>query len=64
MFKYRVTNKENLTYFYQYAELILIVEPFRSKGVKFGIISLVKKNNVPIHNIASILRKELKIDEK
>jgi hypothetical protein len=64
MFKCRVKSKKILNYFCLNASIITFVEPLFRNGPRLGIVSMSREKSVRIHQIASIIKKELKVEEK
>ena len=64
MFKYRVKSKKMLNYFCFNASIIIFVEPLFKSGARFGIVSMSRDRSVRIYQIACIIKKEVKMEEK
>ncbi len=63
MFKYRLRDKALLEYFHNHAAFVITLQPFKAKGTGFGILGLSERKSIKVHSVASILKKELKMEE-
>jgi hypothetical protein len=64
LFKYRIREDQLLEYFCHYASALIFLRPYGKQENAMGIVSISDRFRPKAQIVMSILRRELKIDEK